>query len=103
MHILFMIQMAKPSGRRRTPQARKPRRSVHMVFRRKNYLLLLIGVAAVVAGYAMMRIDNQVEGFVSLYIAPLIILGGYLEIIWAILVRPEEGKDSPNKPRPAPR
>ena len=95
--------MAKPSGRRRTPQARKQRRSVRMVFRRKNYLLLLIGVAAVVLGYAMMRIDNQVEGFVSLYIAPLIILGGYLEIIWAILVRPEEEKDSSKKSRPATR
>ncbi|MXW63568.1 MAG: DUF3098 domain-containing protein [Bacteroidetes bacterium SB0662_bin_6] len=74
-----------------------------MVFRRKNYLLLLIGVAAVVLGYAMMRIDNQVEGFVSLYIAPLIILGGYLEIIWAILVRPEEEKDFPKKSRAAAR
>lgn len=95
--------MAKPSGRRRTPQARKQRRSVRMVFRRKNYLLLLIGVAAVVLGYAMMRIDNQVEGFVSLYIAPLIILGGYLEIIWAILARPEEEKDSPKKSRPTAR
>ena len=70
-----------------------------MVFRRRNYLLLLIGVAAVVLGYAMMRIDNQVEGFVSLYIAPLIILGGYLEIIWAILVRPEDEKDSSKKSR----
>ena len=95
--------MAKPSGRRRNPQARKPRRTVRMVFRRRNYLLLLIGVAAVVLGYAMMRIDNQVEGFISLYIAPLIILGGYLEIIWAILVRPEDEKDSPKKSRSAAR
>ena len=95
--------MVKPSGRRRTPQARKSRRNVRMVFRRRNYLLLLIGVAAIVLGYAMMRIDNQVEGFVSLYIAPLIILGGYLEIIWAILVRSEDEKDSPKKSRSAAR
>ena len=74
-----------------------------MVFRRRNYLLLLIGVAAIVLGYAMMRIDNQVEGFVSLYIAPLIILGGYLEIIWAILVRSEDEKDSSKKSRPVAR
>ena len=95
--------MAKPSGRRRTPQARKSRRNVRMVFRRRNYLLLLIGVAAIVLGYTLMRIDNEVEGFVSLYIAPLIILGGYLEIIWAILVRPEDEKDSSKKPRPTAR
>lgn len=65
-----------------------------MVFDRKNYVLLLIGVAAILIGYVMMRLDNRVDGFVSLYVAPLIILGGYLEIIWAILASPE-GETSP--------
>ncbi len=74
-----------------------------MVFHRRNYLLVLIGVAAIVLGYTLMRIDNEVEGFVSLYIAPLIILGGYLEIIWAILVRSEDQKDSSKKSRPVAR
>jgi len=37
-----------------------------------------------------MRVDNQVDGFLSLYIAPLLILGGYLEIIYAILFREHE-------------
>ncbi len=61
-----------------------------MVFGRRNYVLLLAGVAAIVIGYVMMRIDNQVDGFISLYVAPLIILGGYLEIIRAILAPPEQ-------------
>lgn len=61
-----------------------------MVFGRKNYVLLMAGVAAIVVGFVMMRIDNQVDGFVSLYVAPLIILGGYVEIIWAILISPDE-------------
>lgn len=61
-----------------------------MVFSRRNYQLLLLGVAAVVVGYVIMRIDNQVEGFISLYLAPLLILGGYLEIVYAILWRPKD-------------
>lgn len=61
-----------------------------MVFERRNYLLLLAGVVAILVGYVMMRLENEVDGFVSLYVAPLIILGGYLEIIYAILWRPEE-------------
>lgn len=65
-----------------------------MVFGRRNYVLLLAGVAAVVVGYVMMRVDNQVDGFISLYVAPLIILGGYLEIIWAILVSSEDEEAS---------
>ena len=59
-----------------------------MVFRRENYLLLLLGLALIVVGYVVMRVDNQVEGFLSLYVAPVLILGGYLEIIYAILKRP---------------
>ena len=48
----------------------------------------------------MMRIENEVDGFISLYVAPLVILGGYLEIIWAILVRPADKEDAPKKSRP---
>ncbi len=92
--------MARPSGRRRSPQARRQFRGVRMVFRRKNYLLLLLGVAMVALGYAMMRIENEVDGFISLYVAPLIILGGYLEIIWAILVRSPEEEGPSKKSRP---
>jgi len=59
-----------------------------MVFERRNYVLLLTGLFIIVAGYVMMRIDNQIDGFVSLYVAPLLLLGGYLEVISAILYRP---------------
>ena len=61
-----------------------------MVFARRNYMLLLLGVALVVVGYVAMRWENEVEGIISLYIAPLLILGGYLEIIYAILWRPRQ-------------
>lgn len=60
-----------------------------MVFDRQNYVLLLIGVGLVIIGYVMMYVDGQVESFISLYLAPLLILGGYLEIIYAILWRPK--------------
>lgn len=63
-----------------------------MVFERRNYILLLVGLALVVVGYVVMRVENEVDGFVSLYVAPLLILGGYLEIIYAILWRPAQGK-----------
>lgn len=65
-----------------------------MVFSGRNYQLMILGVALVVIGYAMMRIENEVDGIISLYIAPLIILGGYLEIIYAILWRPKPKSES---------
>jgi len=61
-----------------------------MVFSRKNYVLMLIGVLAIVVGYVIMRLENEVDGFISLYIAPIILLAGYLEIIYAILWRPKK-------------
>lgn len=60
-----------------------------MVFARRNYILLILGVVMIVFGYTIMRMENEVDGFISLYVAPLIILGGYLEIIYAILWRPK--------------
>ena len=65
-----------------------------MVFQRRNYQLLVLGLIIVVVGYVAMRMENEVDGFISLYIAPLLILGGYLEVIYAILWRPrsEPGK-----------
>ncbi|GIV61885.1 MAG: hypothetical protein KatS3mg044_0751 [Rhodothermaceae bacterium] len=65
-----------------------------MVFTAKNYRLLLLGVVIVVIGYVLMRIENEVDGFISLYIAPLLILGGYLEVIYAILWRPAEVREA---------
>ncbi len=60
-----------------------------MVFSKQNYLLLIMGIVLVIVGYYIMRSENEVDGFISLYVAPLIILGGYLEIIYAILWRPK--------------
>jgi len=68
----------------------KSRRKPQMLFGPTNYLLMLVGVAGIVIGYAIMRIENAVDGFMSLYVAPLLILGGYLEIIYAILWRSKE-------------
>lgn len=82
------------SSRRRSSKRNPPPQTV---FERRNYLLLLIGVALIMVGFAAMRIDNQLESFVSLYLAPLLILGGYLEIIYAILWRPSDPVEEPSK------
>ena len=86
--------MAKPrsSSRRQKGQ----RRPTNMVFARRNYMLLLLGLALVVVGYVAMRMENEVDGFVSLYVAPILILGGYLEIVYAILWRPSSAVQAGN-------
>ncbi len=86
--------MARPRTQRRTRRVRSGARAGALVFVRKNYLLLIVGVLLVVFGYVIMALENEVDGFISLYVAPIIILAGYLEIIYAILWRPRESAQS---------
>jgi len=85
-----MAERKKRTGGRRKNQRRGAKNRGAMVFERRNYVLLLLGIALVVVGYVIMRMENEVDGFISLYVAPLMILGGYLEIIYAILWRPKK-------------
>ena len=80
--------MAKATASRRS--RRPAARTARMVFARTNYLILMASIALVVVGYVLMRVENAVDGFLSLYVAPLLILGGYLGVIAAILWRPKE-------------
>lgn len=59
-----------------------------MPFDRLNYLLLAGCVGLVALGYTIMRMDNTINGFISLYVAPLILLAGYLGVVYAIMKRP---------------
>lgn len=66
-----------------------------MVFGRRNYMLLAISVVLIVIGYAIMRVENKVDGLISLYIAPVILLVGYIGVGAAILWR---DKTAPAQP-----
>lgn len=73
------------------PKSPKRRgRSGLLVFEKRNYLLLLVGVALIVVGFAAMYLENQYQGFISLYISPILIVGGYAEIIYALLWSPSD-------------
>ncbi|WP_420457198.1 DUF3098 domain-containing protein [Rubrivirga sp.] len=61
-----------------------------MPFSRQNYRLLLGAVGLIVLGYALMVVDNAtnadpVDSALSLVVAPLLLLGGYLGVVVAVL------------------
>lgn len=68
------------SKRRGRRNQRKP-----MIFSPWNYKVLAVGLLMVIAGFSAMYIENEVEGFISLYISPIVIMGGYVTVIVAIL------------------
>ncbi len=61
-----------------------------MVFSALNYKILGVGVLLVFIGFTIMRLENEVYGFISLYIAPVLIMAGYITVVFAILKRPDE-------------
>jgi hypothetical protein len=44
-----------------------------------------------------MYIENAYQGFVSLYISPILIVGGYAEIIYALLWSPSDDEPAEEK------
>lgn len=69
-----------------------------MLFSGLNYKLMGLGVIFVITGFTAMYLENEVRGFISLYISPILILGGYITIIFAILKRDKESVE----PQPTP-
>lgn len=70
---------------------------VVLPFGRMNYILLGIGVAVIALGFLLMSLDDFVDArqfSISLYVAPFVVVAGFVEIIYAILY------NSPAEPEP---
>jgi uncharacterized membrane protein len=65
-----------------------------LAFGRKNYQWMIIGLVALVIGFVIMSIDSEPYGFgfFGLTLGPIIVMGGFIIEIYAILHRPEEKK-----------
>ena len=85
--------MAKRSARRARPSSRTDaparRGTATMPFDTANYRYLLGAIGLIVVGYVLMLIDNAtgdaVDSAMSLFVAPLLLLAGYLGVAWAVL------------------
>lgn len=56
-----------------------------MLFTPLNYKLIGVGVLLIIVGFTAMSIENEVYGLISLYVSPIVILAGYIIVIYAIL------------------
>ncbi len=76
-------------------RSRRIKETKPMLFTALNYKLLGLGVLMVIVGFTIMRLENEVYGFISLYISPVVILAGYIVVIAAILKKDHKTEDSP--------
>ena len=68
------------SKNRRSQSSKKP-----MIFSPWNYKVLAVGLLLVIVGFSAMYMENEVEGVISLFISPIVIMAGYITVIVAIL------------------
>jgi hypothetical protein len=61
-----------------------------MIFSSQNYKITGLGVLLVVLGFTAMYLENEVHGIISLYVSPIVILAGYVLVIFAILKRDQD-------------
>lgn len=79
--------------------AKKESTPTDFVFSKQNYILLLISLAVIVAGFALLsgggsdnpnEFSEEIFNVRRLYIAPIVILGGYFLVIYAIMKKPKK-------------
>lgn len=60
-------------------------------FGKKNYQIMIAGLAILVVGFTTMTLDTEPHGFgvLGLTVGPLIVLAGFALEIFAILRRPD--------------
>ncbi len=57
----------------------------NMLFSSWNYKVLALGLLLVIAGFVAMYLENEVQGFISLFVSPIVIMAGYITVIFAIM------------------
>ena len=67
-----------------------------MLFTPLNYKLMGLGLLFLVIGFTAMRLENEVHGFISLYISPVVISAGYATVLYAILKRDHKIENGPS-------
>lgn len=68
-----------------------------MFFSAFNYRLIGVAILLIVGGFTAMYIENEVHGFISLYISPIVIMAGYIVVIFAIMKHDRDETEETDK------
>ncbi len=60
-----------------------------MLYSALNYKLMVLGAVLIGLGFFIMYLENEVLGFYSLYVSPIMILAGYGVVLVSLLKRPK--------------
>ena len=66
-----------------------------MLFGPWNYKVLALGLLLVIVGFTAMYLENEVECVISLFVSPIVIMAGYITVIFAIMKHDKQSGKSP--------
>lgn len=83
----------------KTVKSKKGKREEIFPFEKQNYLIIGVGILVIIAGYLALM-EKTVEGFLPLYVAPILLVLGYCVIIplGIFFTRKSEKPTSENPP-----
>ena len=60
-----------------------------LAFGRKNYILMLVGIAVLAVGFFIMTLDKKQYGlgFLGITLGPLVVMAGFIIELFAIMVK----------------
>ncbi|MCA0446668.1 MAG: DUF3098 domain-containing protein [Bacteroidetes bacterium] len=64
--------------------------SIVMPFTRENYILMVGCIAIIILSFVLMAVENEADGWISLWLSPYLMVGGYAGLAFAILYRKKE-------------
>ncbi len=62
---------------------------INFVFEKQNYMLMLIGLAVIVLGFALMYGTEDIYDFRKITLAPIVVIAGFIIEIFAIMKKPK--------------
>ncbi|WP_298061974.1 DUF3098 domain-containing protein [uncultured Rikenella sp.] len=81
-------------------------RNSAMALDRRNYVMILCGIAAIILGFILLsgggsedpatQFNDRMFSFRRLYVAPVLLLAGFLFEIFAIMYRPKTSETGEN-------
>lgn len=84
---------------KKTVQNIQEDREARMPLGKKNYVLILIGLAVIVIGFVLMAgggsddpavFNNEMFGFRRITLAPIVVVAGFVFEVYAIMWRPKK-------------
>lgn len=56
-----------------------------MFFSAYNYKMIGLAILLIFVGFFAMYLENEVDGFISLFVSPILVMAGYVLVVFAIM------------------